>query len=223
MKKGNMYEGVVTWNPLAGECPQKCIYCSTNKFFYPAQKAKYSGELRIDEKQLNRKFKPGSTVFVVGQNDLFADKVPFDFIETILKHCTQKDVTYFFQSKNTHKLYHFIDYLPQNSIVCTTLESNRQYLAYNECVPSPIIRAYPLSLIYDFQKQITIEPIMKFDLNKFVDLIKMCEHNQINIGANTYKKVQLPEPTKEEVLALISELEKFTKVVQKSNLGRLLK
>jgi hypothetical protein len=33
----------------------------------------------------------------------------------------------------------------------------------------------------------------------------------------------LPEPPKEKILELIAELEKFTKVVQKKNLGRLLK
>lgn len=222
MKKSNMYEGVITWNPLAGECPHKCIYCSTNKFYYPFLKEKYSGELRIDEKQLKRKFKAGSTVFVCAQNDLFAEDVPVIIMMTILAHCNQKDITYFFQTKNTNNLYLFINLLPENSIICTTIESNE----YHNCMENtihPIERAEYFEKILNFKKQITIEPIMKFDLQDFIELIKQCNPDQVNIGANSYKKVQLYEPSKEEVLALISELEKFTKVVQKSNLQRLLK
>jgi hypothetical protein len=50
MKQGNMYDWCVPWNPLAGECPHKCVYCSTKSLmFRPACKKKYSGELRLDE------------------------------------------------------------------------------------------------------------------------------------------------------------------------------
>jgi len=45
MKKGNMYEWAKPWNPLGGECPHKCSYCSTNflKQRYEAVRSKYSG------------------------------------------------------------------------------------------------------------------------------------------------------------------------------------
>lgn len=220
-----MYEGVVTWNPLGGECPHKCIYCSSHKFMrYPEFAKKYSGVLRIDEKQINRKFKPGSTVFVVGQNDLFANDVPIEFIQNIIHNCKQNNVTYFFQTKNTDRLYDFDYMLPLNSIICTTIESNDKHCVYDGIVLHPVDRVKYFSKIKNVaQKQVTIEPIMKFDLRKFVDLIEICNPYQVNIGANSYKKVQLPEPTKKEILSLISELEKFTIVKKKSNLERLLK
>lgn len=36
------------------------------------------------------------------------------------------------------------------------------------------------------------------------------------------QKITLPEPTKDEVLQLIKELSKFTTVIQKSNLKRII-
>ena len=48
MKKGNMYEWAKPWNPLGGECPHQCAYCSTNSLKrYPVIKDKYSGDLRL--------------------------------------------------------------------------------------------------------------------------------------------------------------------------------
>ncbi len=69
---------------------------------------------------------------------------------------------------------------------------------------------------------VTIEPIMAFDLNALVELIEICNPTQVNIGADSGHN-RLPEPSREEVLALIAELEKFTTGELKPNLTRLLK
>ena len=72
-----------------------------------------------------------------------------------------------------------------------------------------------------FETFITIEPILDFDLNAMVDLLKQCTPEQVNIGADSGRN-NLPEPSKEKVLKLISELQKFTIINKKSNLQRLL-
>ena len=65
---------------------------------------------------------------------------------------------------------------------------------------------------------------MDFDLPEFIQLIWRCNPVQVNIGADSSpKRNKLPEPPKEKILELIAELEKFTTVVQKKNLTRLLK
>jgi len=69
---------------------------------------------------------------------------------------------------------------------------------------------------------ITIEPIMDFDLNPFIRKIKYNSPEQVNIGGDSGNN-NLPEPSKKKILELISELEKFTIVVKKKNLNRLLK
>lgn len=50
-----------------------------------------------------------------------------------------------------------------------------------------------------------------------VEYIRRCNPKQVNIGRNTNRKVELPEPTADEVKALVEELEKFTKVEIKKN------
>jgi hypothetical protein len=68
-----------------------------------------------------------------------------------------------------------------------------------------------------FETMITIEPIMDFDLTKMLRIIHMAEPSQVNIGADSGNN-HLPEPPKEKVIELISELQKFTTVYQKKNL-----
>lgn len=219
-KNGNMYEDVVTWNPLGGECSHKCAYCSTNalKKRYEAVRNKYSGPL-----QLYPGYPQGSdkTVFVCAQNDLFAENVPEDWIFEILYRCTTKDNTYLFQSKNPQRFWEFESYFPEKTILCTTIETNRYYGLQGD-TPEPFDRAHAMELLPDFKRQVTAEPILDFDLEQLICLIEKCHPYQVNIGADS-KHNNLPEPNKEKVLQLIAELEKFTVVKQKSNLQRLLK
>ena len=72
-----------------------------------------------------------------------------------------------------------------------------------------------------FETFVTIEPILDFNLNTMVDLLKQCNPEQVNIGADSGRN-NLPEPSKEKVLELVSELQKFTIIHNKSNLQRLL-
>lgn len=68
---------------------------------------------------------------------------------------------------------------------------------------------------------ITIEPIMDFDMAGMVELIKTCEPEQVNIGADS-KYNGLPEPSKGKVLELIAQLEAFTKVNRKETIYKIL-
>jgi len=54
-----------------------------------------------------------------------------------------------------------------------------------------------------------------------VEMIKTCGAIQVNVGADSGNH-HLPEPPKEKILELISELKNFTKVHLKKNLKRLI-
>lgn len=222
MKKGNMYEDVVTWNPLGGECPHRCQYCSTNslKKRYQSLNSKYSGPLQLYPGYPK---KTNKVVFVCAQNDLFARQVPFEWIGEIISRCRAVDNTYLFQSKNPERMKEFAPHFPEKTILCTTIETNRLY-AQMGVSPDTYQRSAAMNehWLAGFKIQVTIEPIMDFDLDEMAWLIDNCNPYQVNIGADS-KHNNLPEPTKEKVLALIAELEKFTVVKQKSNLKRLLK
>jgi hypothetical protein len=226
--KGNMYSWAKPWNPLGGQCMHDCSYCSTKSLKrYPVIADKYSGQIRLysDLFKLPKKTK---TIFVVAQNDLFANDVPTQYIIRVLQECKKNPQhTYFFQTKNPERYNSFGHDFPEKSIFCTTIESNRTYKQMGS-TPYPIDRALEMNdFVQDncnpnWSFEVTIEPIMDFDLEEMVYIIETCLPDKINIGADS-KGHHLPEPSKDKILALIEELKKFTIIDQKRNLARLLR
>ena len=157
--KGNMYPGFKTWNPLAGECPHKCKYCSTHSLMrYPVIKAKYSGELRLDENAMLKDLGSGNTIFVCAQNDLFAEQVPDVFIRCITDYCKRfPKNTYFFQSKNPARMIDYKYSFPKGSILCTTIESNRDNLSCE--APGMNSRAHAMRYLKRFFKKEIIKMV----------------------------------------------------------------
>ena len=207
-----MYEFVThTWNTVKGECYHDCSYCYM----------KHWGKqrpVRFDEKELKTDLGTGNFIFVGSSCDLFAENIPEEWILKTLQHCNKFDGnSYFFQTKNPRNIRQI---LPLNSSVCVTLETNRYYPAIMQNSPTPMQRVLEMVIIRH-PLYITIEPIMDFDLSEFVEMLKLCDPIQVNIGADSGKN-NLPEPSKEKVLELISELEKFTVIHKKSNLKRLI-
>ena len=211
---GNMYEWIThTWNTIKNECPHGCTYCYMKRF--GPQKP-----VRFDKDELKTDLGSGSYIFVGSSCDMFADDIPRDWIIKTLQHCDKFDNKYLFQSKNPKAFELYLDMLPNESVVCTTIETNRYYQDIMKECPTPIDRAFAMKYI-PLDKYVTIEPIMDFDLERLLELIKDCDPIQVNVGADTGRN-NLPEPSREKILELISGLEKFTKVKQKSNLKRLL-
>jgi len=215
--KGNMYDFVThTWNTVKGKCPHGCAYCYMTKW----------GEqrpFRFDESELKTDLGEGNIIFVGSGCDLWATEIPAEWISRTLEHCGKYGNTYFFQSKNPARIYHYRDDLP-GGVICATVESDIWRREFMGDTPLPIDRVSPLVLMRQMGHliMITIEPIMDFHLTGFLSLIKYCRPNQVNIGANTNPKVELPEPPKEKLQALTDELKKFTDVKIKPNLKRLM-
>ena len=69
---------------------------------------------------------------------------------------------------------------------------------------------------------VTIEPILDFDLDDLLGLIKSANPKWVNIGADS-KGHNLPEPNYLKVLNLVDGLRSFTEIRKKSNLDRLKK
>lgn len=210
--KGNMYDFVThTWNPIKGKCPHDCSYCYMKR--WGEQKP-----LHLDEKELQTDLGSGNFVFVGSSTDMFANDVPFMWIKKVLEKCSKFDNYYLFQTKNPYSICGLP--IPCDSVICTTIETNRLYPEImGRSIPSKA-RAEAMKYI-DRRKFVTIEPIMDFDLSEMVDLIRECNPVQVNIGADSGHN-NLPEPSKDKLLALINELQRFTTIHRKSNLGRLL-
>ena len=216
--KGNMYEWVThTWNTVKGECPHGCTYC------YMKRWGKQS-PMRFDEKELNADLGSGNFIFVGSSCDLFAKDVPEEWILKTLRKCYDYNTNqYLFQTKNPARVLEFNHHVFRQSVICTTLESDIFYPEIMGLSPSPLDRAIAMNKIAPFVRTyVTIEPIMDFHLESLVTMVQMCNPHQVNIGADSGAN-NLPEPSYHKVMALIEELNKFTTVVNKTNLNRLLK
>lgn len=220
---GNMYNFVThTWNTVKGPCPHRCGYCYVDKIMKRFNK---KVELHFDESELKTNLGSGNFIFVGSSNDLFAAEHPDEWILETLKHCEKHENRYLLQSKNPSRILDYIDaaVISDKAVICTTIETNRYYPEVISDCPLVDNRADAMNIISEVVKTyITIEPIMDFDLPELVELIKRCNPEQVNIGADSGHN-HLPEPSKEKVLKLIDEVNKFTKVKEKSNLKRLLK
>jgi len=213
-----MYEFVThTWNTIKGKCPHGCLYCYVKRWGKQP-------ELHFEERELKTDLGSGNTIFVGSSCDMFADVIPVEWVIKTLLHCEKFDNTYFFQTKNPKGYFEYGAHIAalNKFALCITLETNRWYEEIMNNSPKPIHKVFEFSHIPIKEKFITIEPIMNFDLSELVDIIEICNPLQVNIGADSGRN-NLPEPSKEKVLELISELEKFTIVHQKSNLKRILK
>ena len=218
VSKGNMYTWVThTWNTVKGRCPHGCTYCYMKRWGAQAP-------VRFDELELKTDLGSGNTIFVGSSCDLFAEGIPEQWIRKTLHHCEQFNNKYLFQSKNPWRILDFIDaaVISDKSVVCTTMETNRFYPEIMRECPPVTDRSFAMHEIAKvIDTYITIEPIMDFDLDDFVIAIKNCNPSQVNIGADSGNN-NLPEPSKEKLIALISELKKFTVIDEKRNLSRIL-
>lgn len=213
--KGNMYPWVThTWNPIRGKCPHGCVYCF--------MRDRDVGPLRLDEKALMDNLGTGRTIFVGSSTDMWADAVRGDRIWQVLNKCRQYDNKYIFQSKNPHRFFQFMEEFPQDIILGTTLESNRQYgQSIHAPLPSARASAFIDRRLKRFRKMVSIEPVVAFDHEVFVRWLKQIRPKFVSIGADS-KGHNLIEPTAAELDNLVVALRGFTEVKLKSNLARIM-
>jgi DNA repair photolyase len=211
--KGNMYPFVThTWNPIRGKCPHDCDYCYMKIFKV--------GELRLDLKALDENLGSDNYIFVGSATDMFAEQVPSSWIKKVLNRCKDFKNKYLFQSKNPQRFAEFKDYFPPNCVLGTTIETN-WCLTISK---APLTSNRITSIIHTktFNKtMISIEPVIDFDRNILLEWIKLASPEFVSIGADSQNH-HLQEPKKEDIEWLIGEMRKFTEVVVKDNLRRLL-
>ena len=180
-------------------------------------------ELRLDLYKY-KDMQPPFTIFVGSTIDMFADAIPSNWISRTLEHCRRyPDNNYLFQSKNPKRFTEFYSYFPKNTILGTTLESNREYPEIYRNAPCINDRYSAMKRISKEQVvMVTIEPILDFDLNPFIEMLYDIGPSWVNIGADS-KGHNLPEPAPEKIKELIESLQGFTQVKIKKNLERIIK
>ena len=125
-----------------------------------------------------------------------------------MRQDTKKDRLWFIQSKIPKCFEQYLTEFPENTILLTTLETNRDtYYDILSKAPPPSVR-YEMFKNLDYPKKIvTVEPILDFDLEIFVDWIVNIKPLAVFIGYNSHpKEVPLCEPGMEKTLDLIVTL-----------------
>jgi hypothetical protein len=149
------------------------------------------------------------SIFVCEDGDIsFA---PPSFIKQVLevmRNDTKIGRIWFMQSKNPACFNQYLQLLPENTYLVSTLETNRDEGYENMSkAPLPSIR-YRDFLSLDWEKKIvTVEPILAFDLGPFVEQIMNINPKAVFVGYNSApKEVRLPEPSMEQTWELINQL-----------------
>lgn len=203
-----------TWNPVKG-CRHNCIYCWACDLANGKLKhtLKYADgfEPKFIADELNRSFKAGDFIFVVDMGDLFGRWVPSEWIKSVLDRIRiLKEASFLLMTKNPAR---YLDFnIPDNCVCGATVESDIEW--HVGCAPLPTSRLRVMTFPFS-RKFISIEPILDFNLNYFVQMLKRVQPEFVAVGYDNYKH-QLPEPALEKTQELIEQLSKFTKVYTKT-------
>jgi protein gp37 len=227
---GNMYDWAETVNFYGGACREygyRCRWCYTSKGRI-SRMPKYQGKLRLWDKAF-KPLKSDKVIFVNSCTDLCHNSVSDKMIATVLAHINKyPDNIYLLQSQNVSRLYQFFDPMSEwgipteNIIFGTTIQTNYQIPGWSYA-PKPIERAMSLlSLPGEWRTMVSIEPVMLMNVDIMVTWIRWIRPEFVSIGANTNRKIEIPEPTQEQVESLIDKLGQYTEVRVKSNMKRLL-
>ena len=204
-------------NPLGGKC-YGCTYCyihghksMQNRFEHI--RTKYSGRFRLYPHVLRQiiNVKSDKPVFFCDCIDyMHEDNAVGNVIEILLTIKDNKHDTLFLSlTKNPSRYIELIDYIPRNMILGATIESNINHPIYsNAPLQTKRIEAMR-DLNYELQNQgmnnltfWSIEPILMFDLNEFLNIIERCSPTYgVAIGYDNHNH-GLNEPSYKDTMGL---------------------
>jgi len=248
-----MYPETKTWNPFAG-CNFDCIYCEPS---FKRQLKRVGGNPSVrqgttdpkgsigekggctfcssytphyhPERLENNSIPSSPIVFVFGTGDISFCEPEYvrKTIKTIKKQNTNTQRLFYFQSKNPKTLEQYIGEYPENTILLTTIETNRDK-GYDKISKAPKpSRRFRDFLELDYpRKVLTIEPILDFDIDIFTDWVKQL-HDQgyleyVWIGYNSKKnQVTLPDPDMTKVVDFIRNMKQIGVQVRGKDLRSL--
>lgn len=189
---------------------EQCYNFETH--LHPERFKKYPGK-KTSGDQFNWIGASGEPAFL-GEEDMQ------QILEQVALH---PDRQYFMQTKDPRWL---LDYeYPDNLWIGITLETNRDegYEQFSNA-PKPSVRVEAVREWIECERNlhsITIEPIMKFDLNDLMGMIVTLSPDIIYLGYNSKPKhCALPEPTLAETRTLIKAIKDETQIRVKEKLMR---
>lgn len=211
-----------TWNPVTG-CLHACRFCWARRLaeikLKNYRRYRQGFVPRLNEEEFHAKFEEGDFVFVSDMGDLFGNFTPKEWILRVLDHVKKFPKTYFlFLTKNPSRYVNFIEDFPDNVIVGTTIETNKDDLYLDNKIssaPIPSLRYESFKKLEWNKKFISIEPILDFDTEIFLKWIEEIEPIMVYVGYDNYDN-HLPEPPLAKTLKLIEALREKMLVIKKT-------
>lgn len=199
-----------TWNPVVG-CLHNCSYCWARNLaetkLKDMERYKDGFKPKLIEYELSKRFY-NKFVFVTDMGDLFGTWVPSEWIAKIIDTIKKSPSSLFlFMTKNPKRYNEFLTLFPENVVLGATIESNREYNVSK--TPKAAERYQALRDLPFSKKMVSIEPIMDFDLEMFVQWISDIKPILIHVGYDNYSN-NLVEPPLSKTKQLIDILRKFT-------------
>jgi DNA repair photolyase len=211
-----------TWNPVTG-CSHDCVYCWARELastkLRNSHRYKNGFQPRINEIEFQTKFKERDFVFVSDMGDLFGHFAPSEWILRVLEHAARFPRAFFlFLTKNPARYEEFLNRMPNNAILGTTIETNRdqRYLEFAVSqAPRPSMRYEAMKKLEWDKKFVSVEPIMDFDLEVMRKWIEEIFPFLVYVGYDNYNH-QLLEPPLNKTLQFLEEVSTITLVVKKT-------
>ena len=219
-KRTKMFKFIgMTFNPVVG-CGHGCYdgNCWARKLFQLRRKTYHYdwdfSEPHVFPERLKQVPKLRGNVFVCDMGDMFGELVPSRWIGAVLRACQgNREALFFFETKNPARYQEFLGQFPKNSVLSTTIETNRdEYTSWK--APSRATRVLAMKELAWPRKHVSVEPIMDFDMDPFVEIIRSIGPELVSVGYDNYKS-GLVEPSLEKTTRFIEQLETFTKVERK--------
>lgn len=211
--KSNMYADAETWNPFKG-CRFDCTYCGPS-FQLQSKRQKrlcskcYKYVPHCHEDRL-KDTPSASIVSVCGNADISFCPPSFTrrIIKAVVQHKPRKEKTFYFQSKQPEYFEQFLPLFPDNVILLTTLETNRD-AGYKKVskAPPPTERYRQFKRLKYPRRVVTVEPVMDFDEGVSPQWIVVLEPEYVWLGLNSRpESVELPEPSPQKLPKLVKVL-----------------
>lgn len=208
----NMYAETKTWNPFKG-CEFDCSYCVPSFQAQAKRQRKNCGQcynyVPHEHPERLGKIPSAPIVFVCGNGDI--SFCPIDYARKIVASIRQHDrpdKTFYLQSKRPAYFEPLLSELPDNVVLVTTLETNRNkgYEAISKA-PRPFDRYQQFKRLDYSRKVVTVEPVLDFDVRVFASWMKVIEPEYVWLGYNSRpRSVDLPEPTREKLQAFVQAM-----------------